>query len=247
MNSIRFYLYLATIVCVSSCSAYPRTGLGDTEEPGPSQGYLFKASNAIQDRWLHMPLRGETDYQITHLNDATAISAVGRNSASGLIRRVGVDTELCPVLEWAWSVHQLQPSANLYEKDTEDVGASIFLLFGDPGLMSDPEPVPTLRYVWTTNHVAPGTIVDNPYMEGVVKSLIVRVGEAEDHSWYIERRNLVEDFVAAFGHSPKDKIRAIAIFTDNDQTKEPVKAYYGWARAVCVGVESKSADFLSVK
>ncbi|MEE8302032.1 MAG: hypothetical protein V3S24_06295 [Candidatus Tectomicrobia bacterium] len=32
---------------------------------------------------------------------------------------------------------------------------------------------------------------------------------------------------------PKDHIQAIALFTDNDQTKQPVQAYYGWARVVC--------------
>ena len=114
------------------------------------------------------------------------------------------------------------------------MGASIFLLFGDPGLMSNPEPVPTLRYVWPTDHVAPETIIDNPYMEGVVKSLVVRTGEAEKGTWYVQRRNLVDDFVAAFGHRPEDKVRAIAIFTDNDQTEDPVEAYYGWARAICI-------------
>ncbi len=234
MIAARILNLLTIAVSLSACSTLPRMDLDDTRGPGSSDEYLFRASNSIHDRWMHMPLRGETKYQIAIFGDQIAIRAIGQNSASGLIRRVGMDTELCPELEWTWNVAQLQGGANLYEKDAEDVGASIFLLFGDPGLMSNPEPVPTLRYVWTTDHVAPETIIDNPYMEGVVKSLVVRTGEAEKGTWYVQRRNLVDDFVAAFGNPPEDKVRAIAIFTDNDQTEDPVEAYYGWARAVCI-------------
>ncbi len=234
MIAVRFQIVLTIAAGLSACSTPPRMDLDDTRGPGSSEEYLFRASNSIHDRWMHMPLRGETKYQIAIFGDQIAIRAVGQNSASGLIRRVAMDTELCPELEWAWNVAQLQGGANLNERDAEDVGASIILLFGDPGLMSNPKPVPTLRYVWTTDHVTPETIIDSPYMEGVVKSLVVRTGEVEQGTWYVQRRNLVEDFIAAFGHPPEDKVRAIAIFTDNDQTEEPVEAYYGWARAICV-------------
>ena len=34
------------------------------------------------------------------------------------------------------------------------------------------------------------------------------------------------DFRRAFGRDPESPVRAVAIFTDNDQTAEPVTAYY---------------------
>ena len=127
----------------------------------------------------------------------------------------------------------MQPDAILTVKGREDVAASIFLMFGDPGFMLDPEPVPTLRYVWTNNAAEVGAIIDNPYMNGTVRSLVINAGLSPEQTWVVERRNVVEDFRLAFGHLPDDEIHAIALFTDNDQTKQPVEAYYGWARVRC--------------
>ncbi len=46
-----------------------------------------------------------------------------------------------------------------------------------------------------------------------------------------ERRNVVRDFRRAFGREPPEEVELIAVFTDNDQTKEPVETYYGFIRA----------------
>lgn len=70
-----------------------------------------------------------------------------------------------------------------------------------------------------------------------MKSVVVRSGSKEQE-WFLESRNILQDFERAFGYTPKEAIEAIALFTDNDQTKEPVLAYYEWARAICQTAES---------
>jgi len=95
------------------------------------------------------------------------------------------------------------------------------------------KPVPTLRYVWTNGAVPAGAVIDNPYLPGTVRSIVVKSGTERIGTWVIERRNMVDDYVRAFGSQPANGIHAIALFTDNDQTKEPVEAYYGWGRVVC--------------
>lgn len=201
--------------------------------------YLFQAENTIQDGWFHMRMRGQTDYQLTIFDESVAIRARGQDSASGLIRSVDIDPAACPEIEWAWAVTKLQQKADLHEKQGEDVAASLFLMFGDPGLYSDPDPVPTLRYVWTTDHVEQDEVIDNPYLSGFVKSIVVHVTpqynalEASSKTWSVEHRNIYEDFLLAFGYPPVDRLQAIAIFSDNDQTHEPVEAFYGWAQVNC--------------
>ena len=206
-------------------------------------GYLFQAETTIQDEWFHMRMRGQTDYHLTIFQETLAIRARGRDSASGLIRSVDVDLQSCPELEWAWAATQVQRSVDLREKEGEDVAASLFLLFGDPGLYSDPDPVPTLRYVWTTDHVERDEVIDNPYLPGIVKSIAVRVTRTAATpgpsasglaGWQVERRDVLADFRRAFGSAPEQGLSAIAIFSDNDQTGEPVEAYYGWARMHCI-------------
>lgn len=218
-------------VLFAGCAAVPRT---DTGTPRPSTGtHLFDAVTAIQDQWLHFSLRGKTDYRLAVMNGRVAIRATGQQSASGLIRRVDIDPVKCPIIEWSWSVTKMQKDADLRVKDREDVAASIFLLFGDPGFLFDPKPVPTLRYVWTNGNVPADAVIDNPYLPGIVRSIVVESDAERIGSWVTERRNMIDDFLGAFGDPPTGRIHAIVLFTDNDQTQQPVEAYYGWARVVC--------------
>ncbi len=127
----------------------------------------------------------------------------------------------------------MQADADLRERGKEDVAAALFLIFGHPGSVLSPNPVPTLRYVWTTQRETPGAIIDSPYMPGVVRSLVVRAGPAGLGAWHREQRDLLADFRRAFGHEPPEPVRAVAIFVDNDQTGQPVEAYFGSAEVTC--------------
>ena len=193
---------------------------------------LFSAERAIQDEWQEIRIRGETEYRVTASAGRVAIRATGQGSASGLVRRVQVDPVDCPKIEWSWRVDRLQETADIRVRDKEDVAASIYLMFGDPGLLLTPKQVPSLRYVWTNQRMDVESIVDSPYLPGTVKSLVVRSGSRQPE-WFIESRNILKDFERAFGYTPKEAIEAIALFTDNDQTKEPVLAYYEWGRLEC--------------
>jgi len=194
---------------------------------------LFDPETALTDGWEHVTLKGETEYRLAVMNGRIAFRAIGRGSASMIARRVQFNPHQCPVLEWTWCVTRLQATANLQEKSLEDVAASVFVLFGDPGFLFDPKPVPTLRYVWTNDRHPPGAVIDNPYLPGVVRSVVVRRGLVPGDAWVTEKRNLVEDFRAAFGRPAPGGIHVVALFTDNDQTAEPVEAYYGAGRIVC--------------
>ena len=226
-------LWVPVIVALflfNACTMQKTGGL--IQNQSQRQVLLFSAERAIQDEWQQLPIRGETEYRVTATTGRVAIRAIGQRSASGLMRRVQVNPLNCPQIEWSWRVDQLQETADIGVKEKEDVAASIFLLFGDPGLLLTPKQVPTLRYVWTNKRVDVESIVDSPYLPGIVKSVVVRSG-SQQPEWFVETRNILKDFERAFGHAPKEAIEAIALFTDNDQTKEPVIAHYEWARVEC--------------
>ena len=192
---------------------------------------VLDPETVIQDDWRHQPLRGTTDYRMAFVDGRLAIRAEPSGSASGLIRRIAIDPSRCPVLEWSWRVERLQQGADLRLKEADDVAASIHLLFGEPQALSNP--LPTLRYVWTNGQLAHGAVVDSPTRPGTVFSVVVENGDARLGAWVTERRNIRADFWRAFGRAPGAPVSAIAIFTDNDQTGEPVVAHYGLARTVC--------------
>lgn len=107
-------------------------------------------------------------------------------------------------------------------------------MFGDRGFLDLPTPVPTLRYVRTNNRGVVGEFIDSPYLAGVVKNVVVRAGADRLVQWSIESRHVVDDYIAAFGEPPNDHIHAVVLFTDNDQTSEPVVAYYEWTKLTCM-------------
>jgi hypothetical protein len=104
------------------------------------------------------------------------------------------------------------------------------VLFGRPGLFN--KDVLTLTYVWTSAKHAPGSIVASVRQPSTTRHVIVRSGPNPRAAWVMERRNVIEDFRQAFGREPPDRVRIIALFTDNDQTGEPVEAAYGAIRAL---------------
>lgn len=216
-----------------TAAAFGDLGVGALPgESGPGIPVVDPAT-VLQDDWVHLALHGATDYRMAYLDGRLAIRAEPRLSASGLIRRVSIDPARCPRFEWSWRVERLQEGADLRLRETDDVAASIFLLFGDPGLLSDPVPVPTLRYVWTNERLAHGAVIDSPYMPGRVRSLVVENGGGRLGVWVTEQRNIVEDYWKAFGRAPGAPVGAVVLFTDNDQTGEPALAHYGAARVLC--------------
>ena len=226
-------LILLVALVATGCSTTPQIR-PRVPRGGPlASTALFEAATVIQDEWQHLQFRGATEYRLSIEDAQLAVCAIGHESASGLIRRVEFDHSRCGVMEWAWRIDTLQADADIREKEREDVAASLFLLFGDPGFIVDPDPVPTLRYVWTNEWVPVETVVANPYLPETVRNIVVESGPSKVGQWVIERRNVREDFEKAFGYQPQEAVQAFALFTDNDQTKQTVRACYGWARAVC--------------
>lgn len=192
---------------------------------------LLDPSAPLATTWQHSVFGRATDYSLATVDGRPGIRAVGRSSASGLYRRVQFAPAECPWIEWTWRVDRLQAGADIRIMEADDVAASIFLLFGDPGPFHDE--VPTLRYAWTNGRVAAGEILDNPYYPGTVRVIVLRSGDSPLGEWVSERRNLVEDFTRAFGRPPPEAVELFAVFTDNDQTGEPVEALYGAASVRC--------------
>jgi hypothetical protein len=184
----------------------------------------------LEQAWTHQSFGAATRYESVMLNGVPAIRAIGRESASGLYRETPYRVGDRPWLEWTWRVDQLQETADIRVKSREDFAAAIFLIFGRPSMTH--REVPTLAYVWTSGRVPVSAVVASPHRPGSVRSIIVRSGAAALGQWMSERRNVFEDFRRAFGQEPTDPVEMVALFTDNDQTGEPVEAYYGKIRAL---------------
>ena len=144
------------------------------------------------------------------------------HSASGLYLPVAVAPASLGAVAWRWRVDQLQPSADIRELKKEDVGATVFFIFGVPSFFN--RDVPTLAYTWTATPVADGTILRSMRYQSL--RYIQLRGRAEVGQWERERRDLVADYMRIFGRAPP-ALRYVAVFNDNDQTGEPTSAEFG--------------------
>ncbi len=202
---------------------------------------IFTAGDALMKDWRRVQVWSVSEWRLEVLDGEIVIAPAVDGSSTALGRWIKFDTETCPVAEWTWRVDALPETADLTSRDAEDVAASVIFVFGDPGSINNPDPTPTLRYVWATETNGVGTVVDSPYFPGVLRSLVVRSGPAPA-ARVTERRNLREDYAAAFGELPAEPVYAFALYSDNDHNREPVTAYYLDARVLCS--ELPESDFI---
>ncbi len=204
---------------------------------------IFAAADALEESWRKFRIWREMEFTLAIADGGVAIEAVAEGASAGLARGVEIDPEICPVLEWRWQIEALPSDADLSSRAREDVTASLIVAFGDPGVFTNPDPVPTLRYVWSTPDNPVETVVDSPYFPGVLRSIPVRSGPEGLGEWVTERRDLVADYELAFGEPPEDKIEVFALFTDSDHGGERVTARYGWARVLCTEAPAEPSLF----
>ena len=74
-----------------------------------------------------------------------------------------------------------------------------------------------LTYVWSMDESA-GVNYPNPYIPGIGYLSVLRSGQVGTGDWVLERRNLFDDFSAAFGH-PAERVAFIAISADSEDTR----------------------------
>jgi hypothetical protein len=182
--------------------------------------FLTQLNQPLDREWTHQKFVGETSYVLMSEDGKPAIQAVGQQSSSGLYKKIGYSLKKYPWLEWEWKLETAHKTADLKIKEKEDMALGVFMIFSRPWL---PWETRSIAYVWTSANHLPGQIVMNPHHP----YFVLEAGEEKKGRWITERRNLYEDYKRVYGEYPEKNPKAIAIFTDNDQTMEPVAGYYG--------------------
>ena len=194
---------------------------------------LLDPQSGLGEEWDHSRLRrADTRYEIIQSELGTTLRATGDNSASILFRLFEAPGITCDRLEWSWLVREPQADSNLRVKGEDDVAASIFVIFGDPGLFLD-QAVPTLKYVWANQQHEVGEIIPGPYHKKYIRSLVLQSGGKDQSRLVKQQVNLKQDYQRAFGQAAPDRVFGVAIFTDNDDTRQPIEAHYGRIELTC--------------
>ncbi len=188
--------------------------------------FVIPASKAnVQENELMSVTLGESDtkYSFRNQDEKFIIDAEGQDSASGLFVP---DPNVClnkDQLAWSWRVDQIQSTADITVEEKEDFAAALIILFGKPGLFSKPK---GLIYAFANTDLPEGSVVNSPRAPDNFRTIVLENKDSPLMNWLQYRRNIIQDYELAYGETPDKDLYTIGVFTDNDQTQEPVKASY---------------------
>lgn len=233
---------LAAASLLGACASLTRDAASDASGPQPLTARQRFADPAAESSWKPFVLPGKraTRYEFTNKDGRWAIEASADRSASMLRRALDLPPRALADVTWAWWVDEPLPGADLGHAERTDAPASLVFAFdGDKSrlparermlfelahaLSGEEPPYATLVYAWATSTPV-NTVVHSPRTERV-RHIVVDTGVTETRRWREHRRNLVADFVRAFGEPP-GRLIGVALMTDSDNTRAKARAWYG--------------------
>jgi hypothetical protein len=162
------------------------------------------------------------EFEIVNASPNRVLHLVSNGDSSTIIKEVKVDCKEYPILQWTWKVVELPKGADSRKKATDDQAAQISVTF--PRF---PSAVRSriIDYVWDTTAAA-GTIVKSQ-KTGLVTYVVMRSGDADLGKWVTESRNVCEDYKKIYGEEPEEKIEAVSIGIDSDDTRSRAESFVG--------------------
>ncbi len=186
--------------------------------------FPFNRKDAL-DEWQEKIFKGKVLYVVRPQMDKGLLSAESDKAASGLFYRITYDAQKHPMVSWKWLVKQF-PAKNPDTKSSkgwierDDYAVRFYVIFPSFYFMN----TKCLEYVWDET-LPKGKILTSPYFKNI-KLIVVESGEENLGKWVFNERDIVKDFAAAFGRPLKQKVGAIAIMTDADNTQSSALAEY---------------------
>jgi hypothetical protein len=207
------------IKLIALCSLLAMDAIADILSESTVQ--IARFSEMDLSDWENKSFEGETQYSIKGEEQKFYLQAESKQSASALYKKIKVNVNETPYLNWSWRVNQALPKLNEKAKIGDDYAARIYVVF-KTGFT--PLSAKALNYVWSSND-APDTHWPNAYSEKAIM-IPLRSSKDEAGSWQHEKINIKEDLIRYFDKVPK-YINGVAIMTDTDNSNGTSSASYG--------------------
>ena len=185
-------------------------------------------------------IKKPTRYSLVSDADQTVLRADAEASMASVMHPLHFDPRAYPIVEWRWKIVHLLRKSNIATKAGDDFPARFYVLFDYDiarlsfvarakvriarALFGDDIPLAALCYVWDGKSVN-GYTAWSPFTDRV-RVIVAESGDEHLNQWVTVRRNIVDDFRAAFGEDPPD-VSGVAVATDSDNTGESATAFYG--------------------
>lgn len=213
-------------------------------EPGKTatvwrEDFNMSSDNTMQNVWpdgwalkaTKIGVPKTTFYLMKNEDDGDGLLVVkSEKSTGGLLCNpsVKVDLKKTPILRWRWSVQQLPAGGDGRKAGKDDQAIGIYIGAND-WLMKK-----TIAYRWETDTPV-GTNGESSY-SGIVKVKwqCIRDKNSGVGVWYVEERNIAEDFKKAFGFIPAQF--ALTVSGNSQYTKSSTLAKIDYIEFVAATV-----------
>ena len=162
------------------------------------------------------------EFDVVSESPSRVLHLVSNGDSSTINKDVKIDCKDSPVLQWRWKVVELPKGGDARKKATDDQALQIYVTF--PRF---PNAVRSriIGYIWDTTAPA-GTIVKSQ-KTGLVTYVVMRSGDADLGKWVTETRNVCDDYRKIYGEEPEERIEAVSIGIDSDDTRSRAEGYVG--------------------
>jgi len=179
-------------------------------------------SSGILTGWEEKIFKGLTDYKLVRIDNKLALRAQSRSSASGLVKKIRIDLQKYPYLNWSWKIEKGLPAMDEKSKAGDDYCARVYVIASDGLFFWNTK---AINYVWSAGSKK-GEIWPNAFAGKNAMMKAIRSREDEMSVWYEEQRNIYRDFKEIHGKEIRF-IDAVAIMTDTDNSNGKAVAWYG--------------------
>lgn len=209
-------LATATLLAALACAGSGAAGA----ETGARQIVGHFSAGDLAD-WSEQVFNGRTVYRPATIDGRPALSATSAASASGLHKKAQIDLAVTPYLEWSWRTDTLLRGIDETTKGGDDYPLRVYVIFSRGWFFWQTY---ALCYVWASGQPA-DTAWPNAYTSNTVQ-LAVQSGAAHLGEWRNYRRDVRADIKRYMGFDV-ERIDAVAIMTDTDNSAQRASAWYG--------------------
>jgi len=220
-----FKVWLATFLMMSGLMILaPMSAMAEVASKTIAIAEFSKGS--IQG-WKEKEFNGTTTYEFVtdkqnkKDTDQKVLKATSHNGASGLFRKIHIDLNKTPYLNWSWSTSSKLEGINESEKSGDDFVARIYVVV-DGGFFF--WKTIALNYVWSSSHQQ-GETWANPFTSNATM-FAVEAGDTNLGKRQHYKRNIKADLKKLVGID-EQYIDAIAIMTDTDNSGQSASTIFG--------------------
>lgn len=162
------------------------------------------------------------EFEVVSESPTRVLHLVSNGDSSTINKDIKIDCKDYQVLQWRWKVVELPKGGDARKKATDDQALQLYVTFPRfPNAVRSR----VIGYIWDTTAPA-GTIVKSQ-KTGLVTYVVMRSGDADIGKWVTETRNVCEDYKKIYAEEPDEKVEALSIGIDSDDTHSRAEGYVG--------------------